>query len=55
MQMQLILLINIILSVGAIIGISVFASQTGDVYMLTDTYGFYWFVSVLSVLSGIFG
>ena len=55
MQMQLILLANIILSIGAIAGISVFASQTGDVYILTDTYGFYWFVSTFSLLAGIIG
>ena len=53
--MQLILLTNIILSIGAIAGISVFASQVGDIYILTDTYGFYWFLSTFSLLTGIFG
>lgn len=53
--MQLILLANILLSIGAIAGISVFASQTNDVFILTDTYGFYWFVSTVSLLIGIVG
>ena len=47
--MQLILLANIILSIGAIAGISVFASQIGDVFILSDTYGFYWFLSTFSL------
>jgi hypothetical protein len=55
MQMQLILLANIILSIGAIVGISVFASQTGDIFISSDTYGFYWFVSTFSLLTGIVG
>ena len=55
MQMQLILLANIILSIGAIAGISVFASQIGDVFILSDTYGFYWFISTFSLLAGIIG
>ena len=53
--MQLILIANIILSIGAIIGISVFASQTGDIYILSDTYGFYWFLSTVSFIFGIWG
>ena len=55
MQMQLILIANILLTIGAIVGISVFASQKGDIYILSDTYGFYWFLSIFSFLIGIFG
>jgi hypothetical protein len=55
MQMQLILLANIILSIGSIVGIAIFASQPNDMYISSDAYGFYWFVSTFSLLSGIFG
>ena len=53
--MQLILLANIILSIGSIVGIAIFASQPNDMYISSDAYGFYWFVSTFSLLSGIFG
>lgn len=53
--MQLILIVNIILNIGAIVGISVFASQTDDAYILSDTYGFYWFLSIFSFLNSMFG
>ena len=52
---QIATVVNILLSIGSIIGISLFTSQEHDVFKITDTFNFYWFVSVFSFLFGILG
>lgn len=49
---------NFILSIGAIIGASIWAAFPNDMYLnytFSATYGFYWFVSVFSFVIGIIG
>jgi flagellar biosynthesis GTPase FlhF len=45
---------NIVFNIGALVGISVWASSN-DIYTSTDSYGFYWFVTIVSNVIGVLG
>ena len=53
-RIKILLVINVILNLGSLLGIVVWAIQD-DIYTLTSIYGFYWFVSMFSLLSGLLG
>jgi hypothetical protein len=53
-RIKLLLIVNIILNLGSLMGIIVWAIQD-DIYTLTSIYGFYWFVSIFSLISGLLG
>lgn len=45
---------NIVFNIGALVGISLWTS-TNDIYTSTDSYEFYWFVTIISNIIGILG
>jgi hypothetical protein len=52
--MEVLLVANVVFSLGGVIG-SIIWSLEDDIYTLTAIYGFYWFVSIFSLVSGLFG
>jgi hypothetical protein len=45
---------NVVFNIGALIGVSLWAS-TNDVYTLSNSYEFYWFVTIFSNIIGLVG
>jgi len=52
--MEVLLVANVVFSLCGIIGSIIWALED-DIYTLTSIYGFYWFVAIFSLLSGLFG
>jgi hypothetical protein len=52
--MEVLLVANCVFSLCGVIGSIIWAVED-DIYTLTSIYGFYWFVSVSSLVSGLFG
>lgn len=52
--MEVLLIANVVFSLCGLVGSIIWAIED-DIYTLTSIYGFYWFVSIFSLLSGLFG
>jgi hypothetical protein len=52
--MEVLLIANVVFSLCSLVGSIIWAVED-DIYTLTAIYGFYWFVSIFSLLSGLFG